>query len=168
MPWESHRLFQRASVLLPKGQEACWKMEHRDLPFHRLQTLGSAMNRATSFTACCTSTQLARIVALLNVDALSPSSFVSICGVHSCTFPAEVPTGFSLAPSGVVYASKISRWRGSASIFVWLRDPKRHTQVTSRIRIMTVLSSPSSGPRIAHLLRVKFSLSLEFGPRQLH
>ena len=34
---------------------------------------------------------VARIVALLNVDALSFSSLVSICGFHTCTFTAEMP-----------------------------------------------------------------------------
>ena len=58
--------------------------KHATLPH-----FGSAMKRATSFTACCTSTrlmdmQLALIVALLNVDARSLSIFVSICGVHLC------------------------------------------------------------------------------------
>ena len=39
------------------------------------------------------------------------------------------------------------------------RDPERQTQVTNRFRIVTVLSSPSSGPRIARLLRINPSLS---------
>ena len=39
------------------------------------------------------------------------------------------------------------------------RSKDRHTQATNRFRIVTVFSSPSSGPKIARLLRIKSSLS---------
>ena len=40
-----------------------------------------------------------------------------------------------------------------------LRDPERQTQVTNRFRIVTFLSSPSSGPRIARLSKINLSLN---------
>ena len=90
------------------------------------------------------------------VDVWSLSIFVSICGVHSCIFTAGVVTDFAFAPSRFICASKISRWRGLASISISFRDPERQTQVTNRFRIVT---SPSSGPRFARLLRINPSLS---------
>ena len=48
--------------------------------------------------------QLALTVALLNNAVLSLSSFVSICGVHSCTFIAGVVTDFAIAPSNFICA----------------------------------------------------------------
>ena len=92
---------------------------------------------------------LARIVALLNVDAESLSSFVSICGVHSCTFHrwSSLTSHFHRPDSSA--QARFSRLRESASISIWSRDPERHTQVTNRFRIVTILSSPSSGFGIA-------------------
>ena len=77
------------------------------------------------------------------------SIVLSTCGLHSCIFTAGVVTDFAFAPSRFICASKISRWRGSASVSIWFRDPERQTQVTIRFKIVTVLSPPSSGPRIA-------------------
>ena len=125
-------------------------------------SFGSAMKRATCFTACCTSTrlidmQLARIVALLNVDAESLSSFVSICG------------------GPLLHLHRWSCWhRPDSSVQARLLDgadllrflsccheiQERHAQVTHRFRIVAVLSSPSSGPRIPRHLRITCSLSL--------
>ena len=74
----------------------------------------------------------------------SSSSFVSICGVHSRTFTAGVVSDNTFAPSRFICVSKISR----SGYEIQIGTPN---QVTNRFRIVTVLSSPSSGPGIARL-----------------
>ena len=51
-------------------------------------------------------------------------------------------------------ASKMSRWRGTASIPIWL------PRVTNRFRMVTILS-PSSTPKLPHRSKFNLSLSLD-------
>ena len=92
--------------------------------------------------------QLVRTVALLNVDAVSLSNFGSIWRVHSCTFTTGVATDFTFAPSRFIFACKISRCRGSASVSIWFRDRDTHDSfvVAARIVLLDDQSSAEIQP----------------------
>ena len=153
---------KHASSVTAVGVHA-WCLHVPLLRDHLHEPFGSVMKRATSFTACCTSTRgrHAARSRRCTPEHRCPVLF-NLCEHLRCPllhFTAGVVTDFTFAPFRFICASKISRWRGSASISIWFRDPDSHTQVTSRFRIVTVLSSPSSGPRIVRLLRINPSLS---------
>ena len=78
---------------------------------------------------------------LASSHSSTPSSSPCQALWASAVLTGGVVIDFTFTPSRFICANMISRWCESASISISLRDPDRHTEITSRCR---VVSSPST------------------------